>query len=227
MSFWQSRQNKTPRAPVNPLDKSTIFSIYPKNIREVKCTLEPGVFEVPSGTYEIPSRLVVGPSSWWKDVSSGDDIQPMVEIPTSSILIADSVVRDYCNGILACDMGNSMPGLFWLPGNLSVSELKNNHKHVLEVAHQRQRNWFNALIKMGDALWARSSGNPLAISEDMKLAAQEMNIVRDWTKNFEHVEMVSCKACGQLIRSNILVCSNCKIILKPEEFKKLNLSFAS
>lgn len=227
MSFWQSRQNKTPRAPVNPLDKSTVFSIYPKNIREVKCTLEPGVFEVPSGTYESPSRLVVGPSSWWKDVSPDDHNQPLVEIPTSSILIADSVVKDYCNGILACNMGDAMPGLFWLPGNLTVSELKEKHKGILEVAHQKQRNWFNALIKMGDTLWARSSGNPLAISEDMKLAAQEMKIVRDWTKNFEHVTMESCKACGNLVRNNVIVCPNCKVVLKLEEFKKLNLSFAS
>jgi len=221
------RQNKPEKMPVNPLDRSTIFSILPKKITEKNCTLDPGIFVIEPGTETNPTRLVVGPSSWWKDVSNGDDSQPLVEIPQSSILIADSVVRDYCNGILACNMGDSMPGLFWLPGNVTVNELKEKHKEILEGAKKKQRNWFNALIKMADMLWARSSGNPLAISEDMKMAAKEINVTRDWTRNFEHIEMISCHACGQLVRNTVIVCSNCKIVMKPDEFKKLNLSFAS
>ena len=227
MGFPSFRNVRNVRQPTNPLDKSTVFSILPKLVRETKCTLEPGVFEIPKGSFAEPSRLVVGPSSWWKDVSPGDEGQPLVEIPTSSILIADSVVRDYCNGILGCNMGDAMPGLFWLPGEVTVATLKDKHKGVLEAANLKQRNWFNILIKMGDVLWARSQGNPISISEDMKMAAQELNVTRDWTRNFEHIEMISCVACGNLIKSSIIICPNCKIVLKPEEFKKLNLSFAS
>jgi hypothetical protein len=101
------------RAPVNPLDKSTVVSIFPKYILEKKCTIQPGVFEIQPGTYDAPAILVVGSSSWWKEV---DDNQPLLEIPHSSIQIADSIVRDYCNGIVGCDMGNNMPGLFYVMG---------------------------------------------------------------------------------------------------------------
>ena len=99
---------RTIRAPVNPLDKSTVISILPKPISERKATIQPGMFELPPGTFENPSILVVGTSSWWREV---DENQPLLEIPVSSVQVADSIVRDYCNGLLACDMAEKMPGI--------------------------------------------------------------------------------------------------------------------
>ncbi len=125
-------------------------------------------------------------------------------------------------------MGENMPGLSWLPGALSLKEIKEKHPGHLETMNKKQRNWFSALVRMGDVLWSRSQGNPLAISDDMKMAAKELNIGnKEWLKNFEHIELVSCKACGVMNRSTVVVCPNCKVILNPEEFKKLNMSFAS
>src|SRR5712664_3042305 len=85
------------RAQKNPMDKCTIVSIFPKVIDEYKHTIEPGKFHIDSGSYENPSTLIVGSSSWWKDI---DIDQPMLEIPVSSIQIAESVVKDYCNGMV-------------------------------------------------------------------------------------------------------------------------------
>src|ERR1700682_3034442 len=76
------------RTSKNPLDKCTIVSIFPKAIDEVKHTIEPGKFHIAAGTFEEPAILVVGSSSWWKDI---DVDQPMLEIPVSSIQIADSI----------------------------------------------------------------------------------------------------------------------------------------
>src|SRR6266576_4523463 len=85
------------RAMKNPMDKCTIVSIFPKVIDEVKYTIEPGRFHIEPGTFEKPSILVVGSSSWWREI---DVEQPMLEIPNSSIQIAESVIKDYCNGLL-------------------------------------------------------------------------------------------------------------------------------
>lgn len=223
--FFVNQRKLTPRAPVNPLDKATVISILPKRIREVKHTIEPGVFILEPGSYEKPFFLVVGPSSWWREV---DENQPLIEIPTSAILIAESVVNDYVNGIYKCDMGESVPGLFWIPGTITHETLMKNHKGLLDTAARKQKNWFSELVKAADILWARSQGNPLAIGEDMKLAAQQLGITgKEWLKNFEQVELVSCRACGQMNKSNIIVCPNCKVVLNQEEFKKLNLQFAS
>lgn len=204
MNDWRKR---TIRGPVNPMDKSTIVSILPKEIDEVKHTIQPGRFIIPPGSYEKPSILVVGPSSWWREI---DEEQPLLEIPQSSIQIADSVVRDYCNGIFGCNMGDSMPGLFYVPGEHNVPSIKKSFQHELDKANQKQRNWFSILVRIADSLWARSNGNPLSISEDMRLAARELGItVKDWLKDFQAMEMVRCKACGSLKNPQFPICASC------------------
>lgn len=228
-------KRRTIRAPENPLDKATVVSIYPKYILEKKCTIQPGVFEIQPGTYKNPSILVVGTSSWWKEV---DENQPLLEIPHSSIQIADSIVRDYCNGILGCDMGDNMPGLFFVPGakfdkhgNVDkVATLKwviDEHGIALTTAHMKQRNWFSVLVRMADALWSRSSGNPLTISDDMKMAARELNLLnKEWLKDSQIMELVRCKACGSLKNPEYPICANCKAIDDPAKAKELGLVFA-
>lgn len=216
-------KRRTVRAPSNPMDKSTVVSIFGKHIVETKHTIQPGVFELKPGSYLTPSVLVVGPSSWWKDI---DENQPLLEIPHSSIIVADSIVKDYCNGILACDMAENMPGLFYIPGSWTSDEIKKNHKAELDEANRKQRNWFLALVRMADALWARSAGNPLAISDDMKLAARELNFVnKEWLKDSQVAELVRCPACGHLKNPAYPVCSNCKAISDPAKAKELGLVF--
>lgn len=218
------RRNMT-KAPTNPMDVATVFSILPKEIKEVKYTLDPGVFELPAGKPEAPSRLLVRPASWWKDV---DPDEPLIEIPTSSVVIAKSIVQDYCNGILLCNMGDHMPGLFWIPGDISVADLKVKHTEILAAAIEKQNNWFRALIKLGDSLWARTNGNPLSISDDSRLAAKMMQVGdRPWLQDFKLEHLINCPACGTLRNNNFPVCSNCKVVVDAKRFEELGLKFAS
>lgn len=216
-------KRRTIRAPVNPLDKSTVVSIFPKYILEKKCTIQPGIFEIQPGSYERPSVLVVGPSSWWKEI---DENQPLLEIPHSSIQIADSIVKDYCNGLIACDMADNMPGLFYLPGEWTPDKIKKEKQGELNAAQTRQRNWYTALVRMADALWSRSNGNPLAVSDDMKLAARDLNLInKEWLKDSQTMELVRCQACGSLKNPNYPICSNCKAITDKAKAEELGLLF--
>lgn len=229
-------RRRTIRAPVNPMDKSTVVSIFEKYIYERKYTIQPGIFEIQPGTYDNPAVLVVGPSSWWKEI---DENQPILEITHSSVVVAESVVKDYCNGLIACDMGDVMPGLFFVPGckthpktgepdiPATIAWIKAEHKALLDAANQRQRNWFTALVRMADALWSRSNGNPLCVSDEMKMAARELNLMnKEWLKDSQTMELVRCKACGSLKNPLYPVCSNCKAIDDPAKAKELNLVFA-
>jgi hypothetical protein len=217
-------KRRTIKAPVNPLDKSTVVSIFPKHIIERKPTIQPGVFEIKPGTYENPAILIVGPSSWWKEI---DENQPLLEIPHSSIVVADSVVKDYCNGLIACDMADNVPGLFFIPGALNVEQVKKDHKDKLDAANLKQKNWYAALVRMADALWSRSNGNPLTISDDMKLAARSLNLMnKEWLKDSQAMELARCVACGFLKNPLYPICSNCKAISDPVKAKELGLVFA-
>jgi len=226
MSFAQlaDYRRNTVRAPVNPLDKSTIVSIYPKEIKETKHTIQPGYFEIPAGTYLNPAILVVGPSSWWKEI---DEQQPILEIPTSSIHVADSVVKDYCNGLLACDMSTAMPGLFYVPGEHTVKNIKDEYRHVMDKAAANQKRWYEALVKLADGLWARSNGSPLTISDDMRNSAKELNLNnKDWMADFQSLEMIRCVACGALRNPLFPICGSCHAIIDKDKAKELGLIFA-
>ena len=221
------KRNRQIRGPKNELDKSTIFSIFPREINETKNTLEAPPFHLDAGYPDAPVRLVVGSSSWWREI---DFEQPLLEIPVSSVQIAESVVKDYSNGILMCDMGERRPGLFFLPGDVSVDELKTKHKDILKLAITRQENWFRALVRLADSLWARTNGNPLAIDDNARMAAKMLKIEdRAWVSDFkmENVTMSSCPACGTLRNNLYPVCTNCKTVVDVDKFNKLGLKFAS
>lgn len=215
------RNRRTIRAPQNPLDKSTVVSIYPKEVNERKATLQPGTFHIDAGRMEHPSILVVGTSSWWKELEPD---QPLLEIPTSSIQIADSIVRDYANGLFCCNMGDKMPGLFYVEGSKNVMEIKSKYREKLKEAEKKQKNWYAALVKAGDILWSRSNGNPLSIDDNMRLAAQELQLKeKPWLKDFTTMELVNCPACGELRDANFPICKHCKTVIDEKQYKELNL----
>jgi hypothetical protein len=200
------------RSQKNPMDKCTIVSIYPKDIIEVKHTIEPGHFHITPGTYDEPAVLVVGSSSWWKDI---DVDQPMLEIPVSSIQIAESVIKDYCNGMLGCDMAELKPGLFFALGPYTSKEIKEKFKTELDLAKARQDNWYKILVRLADSLWARSNGNPLVICDDMRLAARSLNFHdKVWLRDFQIIEKVPCIYCGGLKDPAYPICPSCKAIDK-------------
>lgn len=223
MGIMTLSRRQTIRATPNPLDKSTVFSVFPREITEVKHTIQPGTFTIPAGSYDNPGRLVVGSSSWWREL---DPEQPLLEIPVSSIQVADSIVRDFSNGILGCNMSDAMPGIFYIPGEITVEKLKAEYKNVLDSAIEKQKNWYNALVKMGDSLWARTNGNPLAIADDMRMAARELGFDKEWIKDFHMQQLIRCVACGQMRNPAYPVCPHCKAVVDTDKAKALNLKFA-
>ena len=219
----QATTRRTIRAQVNPMDKSTIVSILPKHISERKATISPGFFEIPPGSFDNPAILVVGTSSWWREI---DENQPLLEIPVSGIQIADSIVKDYCNGLLACNLDDMQPGLFYVPGELTVEAVKKTCMPLLLKAQANQKRWFMELIRIADILWSRSNGNPLAISIDARLACKELNISnKPWLGDLQTAELVRCLACGSLRNQLYPVCQTCKAIVDPVRAKELNLTF--
>ena len=214
---------RTIRSEPNPYDKATIVSIFPREIYEEKPTIQPGKFIIPAGTRDKPGILVVGPSSWWREI---DEDQPLLEISNGAVVVARALVDDYTNGLFGVNQG-AKPGLLYFAGELTSEKLLSEHAHALNNAETNQRRWYSNLVKSADSLWARSNGNPAAIGEDMRLACRELGIAdKDWLKNFKAVEMVRCKACGNLRNPLFPVCSSCKFIDDPVKARELGLIFS-
>ena len=212
------------RSTPNPMDKCTIVSIIPKEIREIKPTVQPGVFYLAPGSYENPSILVVGPSSWWREI---DEHQPLLEISNSSIQIADSIVRDYCSGLLGCNMNDKMPGLFYVQGEKTVADIKKDYKGLLDEALKKQKAWYGELVMIADSLWARTNGDAKAITDDARTAALDLNISnKEWIKDFHVKELIRCVACGSLKNPEFPICPNCKAITDTKKAESLGIRFA-
>lgn len=229
---WVQGNMARPKSPVNPMDKSTIVSIFPKRIVEKKVTIFPSFYILEPGTFEKPFCLTIGPASWYSTVLDG---MPTLEVPQSSLQVADSVVSDYVNSLMEFST-DAYPGIFYLPGShtseyiskpgatIKIDENVISIKHVLESALQRQRNWYHKLIRQADIIWSRTNGNPTAINEDMRLAASELNMQgKPWMENTVAASMTNCPACGFLRNGNFPVCQNCRTIIDHSKFKEMGL----
>lgn len=203
--------NRRPvRGPVNPLDKSTVVSVYPRPIKFKNVTLSPGRWFIPAGSMANPALLTIGPSSWFRDVGLDE---PLIEIAQSSVQIAESLVKDWLNGIFGCNMHDSMPGLFFVPGKYTIQKLRDEYPDLLGASIRFQLNYYRTLIKYADSLWARSNGNPLAVNDEMRLAAKELGIQdREWMKEIATVGMVRCFACGEFKSAEYPICKSCHTI---------------
>lgn len=119
-----------------------------------------------------------------------------------------------------------MPGLFFVLGEHNVLDIKTNYKKKLEEMNEKQNNWYRILVKIADSLWARTSGNPLAIWDEMRLAARALNLNdKPWLKDFQTMQQVPCKACGSLKNPTYPVCPMCKAIDQDNPLAK-DLKFA-
>lgn len=206
----QGLNRRTVRGPVNPMDKSTIVSIFPKVVRVEKITLIPGRWEIPAGSAENPTIFVIGPSSWFKEL---EPHEPLLEIPQGSNVIAESIVNDYCNGIFGCDMGSSKPGIFWVPGEHNIESIRKNHSLLLQQAVAGQAGYYRTMLRAADQLWAVANGNPLVINEEMRMAAKYLGQEdKDWMKDHTNVGMTRCFACGSMKNPQYAVCATCNII---------------
>lgn len=224
MSLLHNARRRVIRANPNPLDKCTVVSIFPKPIKEIKHTIQPGLFEIAPGSYEKPSLLVVGASSWWRDVS---DNEPLLEIPVHSIQVADALINDYLSGLHAASRGVAGPGLFFVTGDVKEKELRDKYQEKLDDAQLQQKVWFKRLVDIADVLWSRSNGNPLSISQDMRLAAKELQMNdKPWMANSKNLTLVPCPACGTLRDDRYPVCMNCKTVVDPATFKAKGLQLA-
>jgi hypothetical protein len=224
-SMFEATRRKRIFAPKNELDKCTVASIYPRQIIVRNHTIFPGLFVVPAGSVEHPGLLVVESSSWFKtDYNTNDDTEVVVGSPS----IARSIIDDYARGLPNYNGAESMPGLFFVTGERDEDYILEHCQKQIADAERKQNNWYMSLVRQADTLWARANGNPLAISDDARLAAELLGLKdKAWMQDFKTLELTNCPACGTPRNTNFPMCANCKTIIDKDKFASLGLSVAS
>lgn len=212
---------------------ATVFSICPFPVTAHKPGLTPGHFNIASCTdVTKPEILKINSATFpvYLDADRGS-----MRVSCSAHDVARSIVEDYCTSSLGVS-DDARPGLFFIDGTKEKVDIST--VHLLEKAKKLQQNWFMNLIKIADDEWQKTHRHA-AISGMQRVAFQEINklrelsnekpLVREWfiiPVSDEVVEQVVCPACGAVIVNDPILCPTCKLVRKPEEYKKLQFAGA-
>lgn len=196
-------------------DKSTIVSMLPWLIKENKPAIYPGEFIIQPAEKDDISILVVGQSAFYVTMDNRT-----IKQTTPSIQMAQSVAYDYIQASLDTyeDAG---PGIFALFGGLTKEQVKKNHQLELIEYARRQRNWFDRLVRHADDEWNRNHQYK-TISDIHRAAAKSLGLDKEWSRSHAEASMSKCPACLSLIDPDAMICLNCKTVVKPAEYAKLN-----
>lgn len=223
--------------PKNPRDKSTIVSIYPREIVDVKPTLFPGRFVIPAAGLNDFSLLVIESSSYY--LASRLERQPPTEIQVPSNVLAESIIHD---SIPTMNLVTSVkrPGVFWIPGAYDRNNIRKyvddypespsygrTFDDLLTTAKHWQQEYFTAVIDEADYFWAKTNGDPRSIPADAKLAAKLFGLekTKPWMSNIIASELSSCPYCGEMINLTYPVCKFCHNTVNKSKADELDQLF--
>lgn len=213
--------------PTNDL-KCTVVSIVPFAIKEAKPGLIPPTYEIAASEKGEPQILHIGTAVHYVYI---DADRGSLQVRDSPQEVARSIVEDYVSSQL--EVGDGVfPGIFYVPGEFSVEEIKSKFEEELAQLKIAQYKWLLQLTRLADKDWSQYQ-KPNVISAFQRKAAEIIGLKVEqhpWMnpeiKEIAPViELSSCPGCGSGVRDGIAVCPSCKCVLDAEKYK--TLAFAS
>ena len=221
---------------------STVVSIVPFEILEEKPGLYPGVFKIsaslnkndkkvdqieraltPDWLEVVPQLLHVKESIHYIEV----DIDRSISVSNPSYRVANSIVEDYVSsqlGVKPESQENRGPGLFFVTGKLTLSQVIKDCANELKKAKERQDNWFRDMVTIADDDWERFHQHR-TITDMQRYAAKALKLDRPWIVNLPDATIsTKCPACASLLQPGVIICANCRCIINKEEYAKLQFA---
>jgi hypothetical protein len=196
-------------------DICTVVSLLPIKLNENK-PLTPGNYTIPA--VKNPDvdveTLIIRRGQFTVYI---DETRPALHIPETANIIAESICRDFKVSSSHYQPSVAEPGLFWLQGGYSNSEVQ-TRKEVepdLKKARALQNQWFKVLVSTADDDWSRHKMRRM-ISDLQRLACKCLNLERPWDIDLEvvsSVKMTNCKFCRAEVHPDAIICMHCRGIL--------------
>jgi len=206
-------------------DKATVVSIFPMTIDERKPGIYPGHFKInpaKDGDFEL---LHVSPSVHWVQFYDG---RPALKIATPGSDIATSIVNDFVRNIFGYDFENdAYPGIFWVEGHVTKDEIKKSHMTPLRDATERQRRWFEHLVKLADDAFVGSNRQHKVIADVQRYACRNLGLTRDWLIEIPEKQVAPklCPNCQEKVNAARVVCA-CGFIFDETKYKAMKFAGA-
>lgn len=195
--------------------KCTVVSLVPFELLEYKPGLIPPAFLIEESDGETPSLLHVGNSLHYVYL---DDTRGSLPVRGPSDIVAKSIVNDYIDSQLGIGDG-ARPGIFWVPGEWNLAEVKIKFKVELENAKRAQEQWFINCCRIADDDWNKNHLHTVVSSVQRKMAKMLGWDPKqhEWMapKSVLDANSAKCFACfSPLNNPEQMVCHICKAVLK-------------
>lgn len=201
--------------------KYTVVSFLPIAVpSENKPGLYPGSFAIKASDGKRPQILHVGPSLTYVYL---DENRGSLPVRVAADEVARSIVEDYCKSVPNYIHGVASPALFCVPGELTEKEVFEKHKSLCVIALEMQKQWFVELVKSADDTWQKFKQHRMISALD-RFAAQSINAEREWNIEKNTETHTKCQACQSVVSIEAVLCSACRFVLKPEEYKKMQFA---
>lgn len=204
----------------------TIVSLLPFALREDVPHLIPNTFHIPAAeekdgfsvTY-VKEAIHYVPNPMIDEGKPGANIKQI----TPPAAMAASLVNGYLLAVIASD-ADSRPGLFWLDGKYTPTDVKRHAAEPLAEARRVQRNWYVNLTRMADADWNKNK-NILAVSSLQRIAAKTIGHSAEWVDYIQDNAPVltKCPFCMVLVDPSSIICMNCKQVLDKERYAAMTV----
>lgn len=194
----------------------TVVSLLPVKLSEVKPHLFPGQFDIPACPKGEIVVIHVGESHHF--IPDVFDEKRNYKVVTPPHEMARSICEDYGTALVGTD-SDAGPALFWVHQRLSDIQVAEKHPKLISFFQERQKRWFDNLISMADADWEKNK-NRMAVSDLQRVAAKYHGQTKDWV-NITPMENMPCVFCKVMISVDSIKCFNCKEVVNPEAYKRL------
>lgn len=201
--------------------KSTIVSMVHNDIIEDKPGLIPNHFRIPAGSLEKPSITHISSAIHYVYL---DGDRGSLPVRDSSYEVARSIVEDYTAAQL-CLSDGCYPGLFWVPGQLSLKEIEKEFADQLGIVRTAHQRWMLKLTQIADDDFARYQKHNV-VSDFQRKVAEILKLKPEqhlWMNVANTLESSSCPGCGSLYRPGIAFCPVCRTVLDKEKAATLQL----
>jgi hypothetical protein len=201
----------------------TVVSFVPFPIKEEKPGLIPGRFFIKDSDTKEPEVLQIEKAIHFVYL---DENRGSLQVRDPADEVARSIVEDFCTAQLGISEG-CHPGIFWVPGAYSVKEIKEQFGKQCIEAKIAQMRWLTKICQIADDDWNKYHQHNV-VSDFQRTAAHIIGWKpeeHEWmNKRQVNEDSTRCPACQTLVSPSLVVCTSCKCILRPEEYKKLQFA---
>lgn len=203
---------------------ATICSLLPYDLIESKPGLNPNEFTLAKAEGSVPGLTIISNQIFYlvnpDPLADAKDTR-FIRVPVPAMEIAQAIITDYTNALLAVEPPTAVPGLFAVAGNYSdKKEFSLKFMKEIMVCRNGQNAWFKNLVAIGDDSWSKTR-SPMGIGDLQRSACRILGLQRDWLDPLPAELIDKCPVCKSQINAGALKCMNCQFVLNKVEYDKL------